>query len=145
MIKFEEYLVNRGYKQFAFSFDKGGYYKPQTYVISTMVNLGHIYIHETDVNLLQKIEQGKTTLDKSISWEDRKNEIVIGLHEKDKPVTLISPRPRIEVKRLIDDKVVIFNEWYDDEMNVVLSKVDFDLIYNAMYDKDIIIKVDLTK
>jgi hypothetical protein len=121
MIKFEEYLISRGYEQFAFSFDKG-YYKPKTYIISSMVNLGHIYIHP-----------------------DKQEKILIGLHEKDKPVTLISPRPRIEVKRLIDDKVVIFNEWYDDEMNVVLRKVDFDLIYNAMYEKDIIIKVDLTK
>jgi hypothetical protein len=121
MIKFEEYLVNKGYEQFAFSFDKG-YYKPKTYIISTLVNLGHIYINS-----------------------DKEHKIVIGLHEKNKPVTLISPRPRIEVKRLIDDKVVIFNEWYDDEMNVVLSKVDFDLIYKAMFDKDIIIKVDLTK
>ena len=29
----------------------------------------------------------------------RKNEIVFGLREKDKPPTLISPRPRIRVKR----------------------------------------------
>lgn len=121
MIKFEEYLVSKGYEQFAFSFDKG-YYKPNSYIISSMVNLGHIYIHP-----------------------DKEDKIIIGLHEKHKPVTLITPRPRIELKRLIDEKVVIFNERFDDEMNVVLSKIDFDLIYEAMFNKDIIIKVDLTK
>lgn len=121
MIKFEEYLISKGYEMFAYSFDKG-YYKPSTHIISTMVNLGHIYIHP-----------------------DKEHKIIIGLHEKDRPVTLITPRPKLKVIRLIEDKIVTFNEQRDDEMNVTLSKIDFDLIYEAMFDKSKVIEIDLTK
>ena len=144
MIKFETFLIEKGYLKFAFNGKEMKYYKPKEHIVSTMLNLGHCYIHNSDTNLLNKIEQGKSVMEKDFTWEDRKGEIFIGLHEKDKPVTLISPRPRIEIKRLIDNKVVVFNEWYDDEMNVVLSKIDFEDILKAMYNKEIILKIDLT-
>jgi hypothetical protein len=118
MTKFETFLIDKGYTMYAFNAKENKLYKPKTHVISTMVNLGHIYIHNS-------------------------NKIVFGLHEKGKPTTLISPRPRIEIKRLIDDKVVIFDEWYDDSMNVVLSKINFEDIFKAMYNKEIILKIEL--
>ena len=144
MIKFETFLIDKGYIMFAFNAKEIKYYKPKIHIISTMINLGHIYIHNSDTNLLNKIEQGKSVMDDDFTFEDRKEQIVIGLHEKNKPVTLISPRPRIEVKRLIEDKVCISNELYDDNMNIILSNIDFEYILEAIYNKEIILKIDLT-
>ena len=75
---------------------------------------------------------------------DGKGEICFGLHEVGKPPTLISPRPRIEVKRIKDGKEVIENEQWDDSMNVVLKDIPHEEIFKAMYDKSIVIKIDLT-
>ena len=81
--------------------------------------------------------------------EDRKKEIVFGLREKDKPPTLISPRPKIRVKRFrtINEKQieVIENQDFDDSMNIVLSKIDFEDIFKAMYDNSICFDFDLTQ
>ncbi len=33
----------------------------------------------------------------------------------------------------------------DDSMNVVLAKINFEKIYESMYDSSIIIEIDLTK
>jgi hypothetical protein len=140
MTSFENFLIEKGYIRFAFDAAKGKYYQPKLYVISTMSNLGHLYIHESDVNLLSKIKE-----DKSITPEDRKNEIIFGLHEKDRPPTLIYPRPRIKIKRTKEDKIIIENEQYDDSMNIVLQKENFNQILKAMYDKSICFEYDLTK
>lgn len=78
------------------------------------------------------------------TWEDRKGEICFGSHEVGKPPTLISPRPRIEVMRIKDGKEVIENEQYDDSMNVVLKDIPHEEILKAMYDKSIVIRIDLT-
>ena len=66
------------------------------------------------------------------------------MNECEKPSTLISPRPRIEVKRIKEDKEVLENEQYDDSMNVVLRDIPHDEILKAMFDKSIIIRIDLT-
>lgn len=133
---------------YAFNAKEMKYYKPKEHIISTMVNLGHIYIHNSDANLLNKIEQGKSVMEDDFTWEDRKKEIVFGLREKDKPPTLISPRPRIKVKRFItiNEKQVevLEDEKFDDSMNIVLSKIDFEKIFKAMYDKSICFDFDLT-
>jgi len=65
------------------------------HTISTMVNLGHRYIHETDKKLLDKIAAGKSVMEEDFTWDDRKGEICFGLNEAYKPPTLCSPRPRI--------------------------------------------------
>jgi hypothetical protein len=57
---------------------------------------------------------------------------------------LISPRPRIEIKRIKEGREVIENEQYDDSMNVVLKDISHEEIFKAMYDRDIVIKIDLT-
>jgi hypothetical protein len=139
MTAFENFLIEKGYIRFAFDAAKGKYYQPKLYVISTMSNLGHLYIHESDVNLLSKIKE-----DKSITPEDRKNEIIFGLHEKDRPPTLIYPRPRIKVTRTKEDKLIIEDEQYDDSMNIVLQKENFNQILKAMYNKSICFEYDLT-
>jgi hypothetical protein len=140
MTAFENFLIEKGYIRFAFDAAKGKYYEPKLYVISTMSNLGHLYIHESDVNLLSKIKE-----DKSITPEDRKNEIIFGLHEKDRPPTLIYPRPRIKIKRTKEDKIIIEDEQFDDSMNIVLQKENFNQILKAMYNKSICFEYDLTK
>jgi hypothetical protein len=140
MTSFENFLIEKGYIRFAFDATKGKYYQPKLYVISTMSNLGHLYIHESDVNLLSKIKE-----DKSITPEDRKNEIIFGLHEKDRPPTLIYPRPKIKVTRTKEDNIIIEDEQFDDSMNIVLQKENFNQILKAMYDKSICFEYDLTK
>jgi hypothetical protein len=140
MTAFENFLIEKGYIRFAFDAAKGKYYEPKLYVISTMSNLGHLYIHESDVNLLSKIKE-----DKSITPEDRKNEITFGLHEKDRPPTLINPRPKIKITRTKEDNIIIEDEQFDDSMNIVLQKENFNQILKAMYDKSICFEYDLTK
>lgn len=144
MTGFENFLIDKGYIKFAFDAEKGKYYQPGNYVISTMSNLGHLYIHESDINLLSKINEGKSTRNNSITLEDRKNEIIYGLHEKNKPPTLIQPRPKIKVKRKKEDNIVIEDEQYDDSMNITLQQIEYETIFKGMYDKSICFEFDLT-
>ena len=64
---------------------------------------------------MKKISIGKSVAEQDFTFDDRKGEICFGLHERGKPSTLISPRPRIEVKRIKDGKEVIEDEQQDDE------------------------------
>lgn len=139
MTKFEKFLLNKGYMMFAFNAKEMKYYKPQSHIISTMVNLGHTYIHSSDTNLLGKIERE----DNNITWEDRKNEIRFGLNEKDKPTTLIYPRPRIEVIKEENGYRKVINEKLDDAVNIVFAKIDFETILTAMFDKTKLIEIKL--
>jgi len=144
MTQFEQMLLDKGYikhilncKTMKFEIAKG-------HTISTMVNLDHRYFHNTDTNILQKITSGKSVMDEDFTWEDRKGEVCFGLHEAGKPSTLISPRPRIRVKRIKDGKEVIENEQWDDSMNVVLKDIPHEEIFKAMYDKSICFEIDRT-
>lgn len=136
MIAFENYLIEKGYIKFRFDANDMKYKKADTHIISTMVNLGYCYIHKTDTNLLEKIEQGKSVLDDDFTWEDREKEIVVGLHEANKPVTLITPRPNILIEKIVDDKTITITQYEDDAMNIALQKFSFDEIFEAMYDKE---------
>jgi hypothetical protein len=148
MTKFEQFLIDKGYLKFAFNAKKMKYYKPNSHIISSMVNLWHVYIHNSDIDLLNKIEQGESVMKDDFTLEIRKKEIVFGLNEKDKPVTLISPRPNIKVKRfknINEQKIeVIEYEYCDDSMNIVLSKISCEQIFKAMYDKSICFDFDFT-
>jgi len=53
-------------------------------------------------------------------------------------------RPRIEIKKIKDNKEVLEREWYDDSMNVVLLHTAYDEILKAMFDRSIILKFDFT-
>ena len=48
------------------------------------------------------------------------------------------------MKRIKEGKEVIENEQYDDSMNVVLKYISYEEILKAMYDREIVIKIDLT-
>ena len=144
MTQFEQMLLDKGYIKHIFNCKTMKFEIAEKHTISTMVNIDHRYFHKTDGNVLHKIAIGKSVTDEDFSLEDRKGEICFGLHEVGKPPTLISPRPRIEVKRIKNGKELIENEQYDDSMNVVLKDVPLEEIFKAMYDKSIVIKIDLT-
>jgi hypothetical protein len=147
MTGFENYLINNGYIRFALDVKTMKYYKPSEYIVSTMSNLFHSYIHKDDLNLLSKIEAGLSVRN-GITPEDRKMEITYGLNEVGKHPTLINPRPRIKVRRFRTydnvERIVIENEIHDDSMNIVLQQVDYKEIYNAMYNRIICFEYDLT-
>lgn len=144
MTKFEQMLLDIGYIKYVLNAKTMKFEVAKYHIISTSQNLDHRYFHNSDENILQKISIGKSLMEKDFTWEDRKGEICFGLHESNKPPTLISPRPRIEVKRMINGKEVIEDERYDNSMNIVLKEIDHYYIFKAMYDQSICIKIDLT-
>ena len=123
MTQFEQMLIDKGYIKYIFNCKTMKYEIAKGHVISTMQNLDYRYFHKSDIN--------------------KQNEICFGLNEYGKPATLISPRPRIKVKRTVNGKQSIQNELFDDSMNIVLKNYSNEYIFNAMYDKSIIIEVDL--
>lgn len=139
MTRFEGFLIDKGYGMYVLNCKEMKYQKANSHIISTMVNLDHRYIHNTDFNLLDKINKGKSVMDEDFTWEDRKGEICFGLHEKDKPCTLISPRPRIRVMK----NDITLTEQDDDAMNIVLKEIEYEEIFKAMYDKTICFEFDL--
>ena len=144
MTNFENMLIDRGYIKHILNCKTMKYELANKHVVSTMVNLDHRYIHKTDEVLLKKIEQGK-----SVTLEDRKGVICFGLHEANKPPTLINPRPKISVKRERDfngkKMVVIEDQRFDDSMNLALSKEKPEQIFKALFDSSIFFNYDLTK
>jgi len=144
MTKFEQMLLDKGYIKHILNCKTMKFEMAKGHTISTMVNLDHRYFHNTDTNILQKIASRKSVLEEDFTWENRKGEICFGLNQVGKPPTLIKPRPRIEVKRIKEGREVIENEQYDDSMNVVLKDISHEEIFKAMYDRDIVIKIDLT-
>ena len=147
MTRFEGFLIDKGYGTYIFNCKDMKYQKANGHIISTMVNLDHRYIHNTDTNLLDKINKRKSVMDEDFTWDDRKGEICFGLHEKDKPPTLISPRPRIRIQKtiIIESKKVdiVLTEMHDDAMNIVLKEIEYEDIFKAMYDKSICFNFDL--
>jgi dynactin complex subunit len=124
MTKFEQFLLNKGYVKHKFNTKTMKIELSNENDISCMGNIDFRYYHVDDVN--------------------KENAIIFGLHEKDKPVTLISPRPRLKVTRIIDNEKVIQNEIFDDSMNVAFSMIPNDLILIAMFNKNILLEIDLT-
>ena len=144
MTQFEQMLLDKGYIKHILNCKTMKFEMAKGHTISTMVNLDHRYFHNTDTNILQKIASGISVLEEDFTWFDRKGEICFGLHEAGKPPTLVSPRPRIEVKRIKEGEYVVENEQLDDSMNVVLKYISHEEIFEAMYNKSIVIKIDLT-
>lgn len=148
MTNFENMLIDKGYIKHILNCKTVKYEIANKHVISTMVNLDHRYIHKTDEVLLKKIEQGKSVMDDDFTWEDRKGVICFGLHEANKPPTLVNPRPKISVKRERDfngEKIVVIeDERFDDSMNLALSKEEPEQIFKALFDPSIFFNYDLT-
>lgn len=149
MTQFEQMLLNKGYIKYILNCKTMRYELAVGHNISTLVNLDHRYFHKDDKIVLQKISNNipvfveDSTLS-TITLEDRKGEIIFGLNEFKKPPTLIYPRPRIEVKRIKDGKIIVEGEYLDDSMNIVLSCIPYEEVFKAMYDDTIVLKVDLT-
>lgn len=148
MHRFESYLINKGYIKFIFDAKSRKYKKTNHHTLSTMVNLDHRYIHESETNLLNKIKEGKS-VGSGISNEDRSMEVCFGLYEVGKPPVLIHPRPRIKVKRIKEiegvDNVVIEDERFADSISVMLQSESNDDIFKAMFDTSIVFRYDLTE
>jgi len=149
MTAFESMLIDKGYKKYVLNCKTMKYQPTDKHIISTMINIDHRYIHETDDVILRKIEQGKSVMDDDFTWEDRKGVICFGLHESNKPPTLISPRPRISVTReryVNGEKVILIeDESFDDSMNLVLSEEKPELILKALFDNSILFEYYLTE
>jgi hypothetical protein len=124
MTKFEQMLLDVGYEKYVYNWKTHKYEKTDKHTISTMVNLYHVYFHKSDINQ----EKG----------------IVFGLSERDKPSTLISPRPRILVYRDKNGCTLIEDEMFDDSINIALKEIAHEKILEAMFDKSIIFKFDLS-
>jgi hypothetical protein len=148
MTRFEKILIDNGYIKYILNCKTMKYEITNKHTISTMVNLDHRYIHKTDEVILKKIEQDKSVMDDDFTWEDRKGVICFGLHEAGKPPTLISPRPKIIVKRqhyFNDEKIIsLEDERLDDSMNLCLSIEEPIQIFKALFDSSICFNYDFT-
>ena len=148
MTAFENILIDNGYIKYILNCKTMKYEIAKKDIISSLANIDYRYFHKTDTNVLQKIADGKSITEKDFSWEDRKGEICFGLHEDKKPPTLISPRPKIRVKKERNfngkKQIVTENEDFDDSMNLVLSKEKPEQILKALFDSSIIFNYDLT-
>ena len=150
MTQFEQMLLNKGYKKYILNCKTMKYEPAVGHNISTLVNLDYRYFHEDDKIILQKILNSIPVFVENdnlstITLEDRKGEIIFGLNEFKKPPTLIYPRPRIEIKRIKNKKIVIEREYLDDSMNIVLNCISHEEIFKAMYDNTMVLKIDLTQ
>ena len=104
MTAFEQYLIKQGFERMVFK--DGMYHHAEGYLLSSLGNLDYRYIKD-----------GK--------------EICFGLHEKNKPSTLIYPRPFIKSS---DPDIYSFS---DDAMNRVLMKYSPEQVLNAIFDRSI--------
>lgn len=109
-MNFQEYLLNNGYKPFRKIYQ----------------NKQWIYT-EIPLNGFSTSVSGGV----DIRFIKDENEIIWGLSERNKPPTLIYPRPNIIVKK----KEESINHVWDDAMNICLSKETPEQIFKAMYDK----------
>jgi hypothetical protein len=149
MTKFETMLIDKGYIKHILNCKTMKYERTDKHTLSSMKNLDHRYIHKDNKVLLDKIAQGLSVMDEdNFTWEDRESEICFGMCEVGKPPTLISPRPKITVKRerdFGDEKhIVTEDQYFDYSMNMVLMKEDPELIFDALFDSSIFFHYDLT-
>ena len=142
MTAFESYLMENGYRKFAFNTNTFKWEETNKDNISSIFNLDYRYIHKSSP-LIKLIDSGVSAMD--IDNSLRKDEIVFGLSEYGKPPTLTHPRPNIKVKRLCSEgEIYTSDQRIDDNMNVVLQKIPFEQILKAMFDKSITLQIDLT-
>lgn len=112
-MSFEQFLIDKGFKKMILNLKTWQYEPADNHVLSTYGPTEFRYLKD----------------DKEILW---------GLNERRKPPTLVSPRPQIRMKR----DGVYWNQERDDAMNIVLKTIDYDRIYEAMYDHSIVFEVD---
>lgn len=134
--EFQSFLINKGYVMCRKVYKKSYNYEiVENYAnasFSTMSDVNYRFFKSEDV--LQLIRNKQAVPDEITS----KEEIIFGLNEKDKPPTLVWPRPIINVCRKKENGYYRwFDNVYDDSMNIVLKEIPFDIIYAAMFDKRI--------
>ena len=121
---FENYLIKKGFNPHSYNFktkqleptDKIGY--------SSMGILRLVYINPSDPDF----------------------KVYFGLNQKGFSPTLIEPRPKVEIlKRNDEGFLVVQDQSRDSIMISILEKESFDDILEAMRDRTIIFKYDLTK
>lgn len=139
---FEEYLFSIGYRRYRYVFKKPYNFEDANgrVSISTMGDISFKYFREPSI--IKKIKNREY-----VSMKERiGNEIEIGLSEAGKPITLISPRPKIwlirdkDNKKNYDDFELVTN-MSDDAMNVCFQKYSHNQIYNSIMAQ---FKIDLT-
>lgn len=83
-----------------------------------------------------------------IKDEDFDNPIIWGLNEHGLPPTLVYPRPKIRVKRIINccggSDVMCFDETHDSSMQVCLKNENHLDIFNALRNDNIYFEYNLT-
>ncbi len=139
MISFEKYLIEIGYHKFCFNNKTKMYERTERDSISTMADFSYVYIYPSHL-VYKELE---TVESSQLTYSLRKVGFIIGLSEAGKPITLISPRPSICIKRIRDNRVVYENEQYDDSINIVLSSITNEKIIEAIQ-RGKILRIDLT-
>ncbi len=150
MTAFEQFLIKKGYIKYIFDCSNGRLNIAKGHTISTMVNLDHRYIHESNKTFIDKINKGFSVFKDEFTKEELWSTIIFGLNERHRPPTLISPRPTIKLKKIVKDSeggeyMTFETQDRDDAMNIILDKIDFETIFKAMYDYSIVINVEVNK
>ena len=145
---FEDFLIIKGYIKYVLKRnvikDKWSFQLFSNEIISSLSNLDYRYFHNSDP-IIEKINKGFVITEGEITHEDRKGEICYGLNEGGKPPVLVYPRPRIRVKRLDNNREVFEDQRFDDSMFIALKEKTNEEIFEAMFDRAIVFKFDLTK
>ena len=108
MTAFEQYLIEQGFERMTYK--NGLFVSAKGYLLSSMGDIDYRYI------------KGK-------------KQIIFGLHEKNKPATLIYPRPFIKSS---DPDIYSFS---DDAMNRILMKYKPEQVLNAIFDRTITLEI----
>ena len=141
MIPFERYINKKGYIKYVLNMSSKKYTLLERYSIPELSHLDHRYINKEDKEFIDLINRGLNFDNKEFTPEIIKRQIIFGCGNNG-VITLISPRPKIRIFRIVEGKSIIENESSDDSMNLVLERISFDKIFNAMFNKSktIIIK-----
>jgi hypothetical protein len=133
MTNFEEFLINKGYKKYVVKRHLGKIIlkKPKKHIISTMVNLDHrYYLEEVEGEDIHQLR-------------NQIQPIIFGLHERNKPPTLIYPRPNVRMNVTFNKQTfnVVTSIYGDDSMNKIFKNFSNEKIFEGMFNKNIIFEI----
>lgn len=127
MLKLQKYILELGYKPY--------YFNPKTKKVD-----------EVNPHPYSKGFSSMGNITVLYKLKGHKN-ILLGLFEKDKPPTLIHPRPKIEVFKdvYIEDKKhwLIQDQTHQDSMDMCFKNETTERIFEAIQDDTIVFKYDL--
>jgi len=128
---FDRYLEGRGYKSFAFNSETGRLEETGSNSISSLGPIGLLYIHSSN-EAMKLVDKGE-----SIKGLDIKDCFILGLNEGGGSPTLISPRPKIKVKKTCGLVWWLEFEWRDISMALAFENESLEDIYNAAINQDV--------